>query len=161
MFQLAFHIPFYVWRVSERAWEDHRLDSNANRLRQCRDVSFLDWKSSGPSNFLYEAQMSCLVAGEDDSRWVAYGFFDTYFDAVGEAKETVEAYHDDAIKEGGMNADPLTYGVIDAEMTVRTPREYFLSCFRIRIAQVKREWMQVDAKIRQSIRDYEQVSRLF
>jgi hypothetical protein len=105
--------------------------------------------------------MSCLVAGEDDSRWVAYGFFDTFFDAVGEAKETVEAYHDDAIKEGGMNADPLTYGVIDAEMTVRTPREYFLSCFRIRIAQVKREWMQVDAKIRQNIRDYEQVSRLF
>ncbi|PMD64753.1 uncharacterized protein K444DRAFT_659975 [Hyaloscypha bicolor E] len=156
MFQLAFHIPFYVWRVSERAWEDHRLDSNANRLRQCRDVSFLDWKSSGPSNFLYEAQMSCLVAGEDESRWVAYGFFDTYFDAVGEAKETVEAYHDDAIMEGGMNADPLTFGVIGAEKTVRTPREYFLSCFRIRIAQVKREWVQVVAKIRQSIRDYEQ-----
>jgi hypothetical protein len=105
--------------------------------------------------------MSCLIAGEDDSRWVAYGFFDTYFDAVGEAKETVEAYHDDAIMEGGMNADPLTYGVIDAEKTVRTPREYFLSCLRIRIAQVKREWVQVVAKIRQSIRDYEQVSRLF
>jgi len=105
--------------------------------------------------------MSCLVAGEDESRWVAYGLFDTYFDAVDEAKETVEAYHEDAVKEDGMNADPLTFGVIDAEKTKRTPREYFLSCFRIRIAQVKREWAQVVAKIRQSIRDYEQVSRLF
>jgi hypothetical protein len=161
MFQLAFHIPFYLWRVSERAWEDHRLDSNANRLRQCQDVSFLDWKSSRPSNFLYEAQMSCLVTGEDESRWVTYGFFDTYFDAVDDGKETVEAYHADAIMEGGMNADPLTFGVIDAEKTARTPREYFLSCFRIRIAQVKREWMQVVAKIGQSIRDYEQVGRLF
>jgi hypothetical protein len=105
--------------------------------------------------------MSCLVTGEDESRWVTYGFFDTYFDAVDEGKETVEAYHADAIMEGGMNADPLTFGVIDAEKTARTPREYFLSCFRIRIAQVKREWMQVVAKIGQSIRDYEQVGRLF
>jgi hypothetical protein len=105
--------------------------------------------------------MSCLVAGEDESRWVAYGFFDTYFDAVDEARETVEAYHEDTIKEGGMNADPLTFGVIDAEKTRRTPREYFLSCFRIRIAQVTREWAQVVANIKQSIRDYELVSRLF
>jgi hypothetical protein len=101
--------------------------------------------------------MSCLVAGEDESRWVAYGLFDTYFDAVDEAKETVEAYHEDAVKEGGMNADPLAFGVIDAEKTRRTPREHFPSCFRIRIAQVKRERTQVVAKIRQSIRDYEQV----
>jgi len=158
MFQLAFHIPFYVWRMSDKACEDHRLDANAKRLRQSRDVSFLNWTSSGSSDFLYEAQISCLVAGEDESRWVAYGFFDTYFDAVGEAKETVEAYHEDTVKEGGMNADPLTFGVIDAEKTRRTPREYFLSVFRIRIAQVKREWEQVVEKVRQSIREYEQVS---
>ena len=105
--------------------------------------------------------MSCLIAGEDEWRWIAYGFFDTYFDAVDEAQETVEAYYEDAIKEGGMNADPLTFGVIDAEKTRRTPREYFLSCFRIRVAQATREWAQVVAKIKQSIRDYEQVSYLF
>lgn len=161
MFQLAFHIPFYVWRMSDKAREDHRLNANASRLRQSRDVSFLNWKSSGPSDFLYEAQISCLVAGSDESRWVAYGFVDTYFDAADEAKETVEAYHEDSIKDGGMHADPLTFGVIDAEKTVSTPREYFLSVFRIRIAQVKREWEQVVGKVQQSVREYVQVSCLF
>jgi len=141
--------------------EDSRLDANANRLRQCQDVSLLNWKSSGPSDFLYEAQMSCLVAGEDESRWVAYGFIDTYFDAINQAKETVKAYHEDAITEGGINADPLTFGAIDAEKTIQTPREYFLTVLQIRIAQVTREWEQVVAKVEQSIREYEQVSRLF
>jgi hypothetical protein len=161
MFQLAFHIPFFVWRMSNKLCEDSRLDANANRLRQCRDVSLLNWKSSGPSDFLYEAQMSCLVAGEDESRWVAYGFIDTYFDAINETKETVEAYHKDAIMEGGINADPLTLSVINAEKTKQTPREYFLMVFQIRIAQAKREWEQVVAKVGQSICEYEQVSRLF
>jgi len=156
MFQLAFHIPFYAWRASDRAHQDHRLDKNANPLRQSRDVSFLNWTSSGSSDFLYEAQSSCLVAGTDASRWIAYGFFDTYFDAVDDGKETVQAYHEDTIKDGGMNSDPFTYGLIEAEKAVPTPREYFLSVFRIRIAQAKREWEQVVAKVEESIREYEQ-----
>jgi hypothetical protein len=159
MFQLAFHIPYYVWRMSDKAREDHRLNANAGRLRQSRDVSFLNWESSGSSYFLYEAQISCLVAGSDESRWVAYGFVDTYFDAAGDGKETVEGYHEDM--DGGMHADPLTYGVIDAEKAISTPREYFLSVFRIRIAQVKREWEQVVVKVQQSIREYLHVSCLF
>jgi hypothetical protein len=105
--------------------------------------------------------MSCLVTGEDESRWVAYGFIDTYFDAIDGVKETVEAYHEDAVTEGGINADPLTFGVFDAEKTIQTPREYFLTVLRVRIAQVTREWERVVAKVGQSIREYEQVSRLF
>jgi hypothetical protein len=160
MFQLAFHIPFYAWRMSDKAREDHRLDANASRLRQSRDVSFLNWERSWSSDFLYEAQISCLVTGSDESRWVAYCFVDTYFDAADEAKETVEAYHEDSLMDGGMHVDPLTFGVIAAEKAISTPREYFLSVFQIRIAQVKREWEQVVAKVRQSIREYLQVSSL-
>ncbi|KAN0112261.1 hypothetical protein V8E51_005212 [Hyaloscypha variabilis] len=161
MFQLAFHLPFYVWRMSSKAHEDHRLDVNANPLRQSRDVSFLNLKNSGSSerDFLYEAQISCLVAGTDESRWVAYCFVDTYFDAADEGKETLKGYHEDATKYGGLHTDPLTFGVMDAGKTISTPREYFLSVFRIRIAQVKREWEQVVSKVRQSIRVYEQTHR--
>jgi hypothetical protein len=160
MFQLAFHIPFYAWRVSDKAREDHRLDANASRLRQSRDVSFLNWKGSRSTDFLYEAQISCLVAGSDESRWVAYGFVDTYFDDADEAKETVEEYHEDFVKDGGLHVDPLTFGVMDAEKAIPTPREYFLFIFQIRIAQVKREWEQVVAKIQESVREYVQVSCL-
>ncbi|KAE9375126.1 hypothetical protein N431DRAFT_402425 [Stipitochalara longipes BDJ] len=161
MFQLAFHLPFYAWRISSKPHQDHRLDANANSLRQSRDVSFLNWKGSDSSerDFLYEAQISCLVAGTDEWRWVAYGFVDTYFDAADEAKETVKGYHEDATKDGGLHTDPLTFGVMDAEKAISTPREYFLSVFRIRIAQVTREWEQVVSKVRQSIRIYEQTHR--
>jgi hypothetical protein len=160
MFQLAFHIPFYAWRVSDKAREDHRLDANACRLRQSRDVSFLNWDGLRSSDFLYEAHMSCLVAGSDESRWVAYAFVDTYFDDAEEAKETVEAYHEDSVQDGGLHVDPLTFGVITADRAISTPREYFLCVFQIRIAQVKREWEQVVGKIQQSVREYVQVSRL-
>jgi hypothetical protein len=154
MFQLVFHIPFYVWRASDKAREDHRLNHNAKRLRQSQDVSFLNWKSS-VSDFLYEAQISCLIAGTDDWTWVAYCFVDTYFDAADEGKETVEAYHDDVAR--GMFVDPLTFGTSDANRSIQTSREYFLLVFQIRISQVKREWEQVVAKIQQSIREYVQV----
>jgi hypothetical protein len=144
--------------MSDKVREDHRRDANASRLRQSQDVSFLNWKSSSSSNFLYEAQISCLVAGTDEFRWVAYCFVDTYFDAASEAKETVESYHEDGLGDGGMHVDPFTFGVKDAERGIETAREYFLSVFQIRINQVKREWEQVVAKVRESVREYVQVS---
>lgn len=157
MFQLAFHLPYYVWRSSQKVCEDHRRDANANPLRQSRDVSFLDWKGSGPPSFLYEAQISCVIAGSDESRYVAYCFVDTYFDAAEEAKESVLSYHEDSLVDQGMRADPFTFGVINADEPIQKPREYFLMVFRIRIDQIKREWQQVVAKMQQSIREYVQV----
>jgi hypothetical protein len=161
MFQLSFHIPFYVWRMSDKAREDHRLDANASRLRQSQNVSFLNWKSSSSSNFLYEAQISCLVAGPDELRWVAYCFVDNYFDDADEAKETVESYHEDSLGDEGMYVDPFTFGVNGAEKGIEMAREYFLSVFQIRINQVKREWEQVVAKVRESVREYVQASSSF
>jgi hypothetical protein len=161
MFQLAFHLPYYVWRSSQKPCEDHRRDANASPLRQSRDVSFLNWKSSGSSGFLYEAQISCVVAGSDEWRWVAYCFVDTYFDAAEDAKETVQSYHEDSLVEEGMRADPFTYGITSADNPIQKPKEYFLMVFRIRIAQVKREWQKLVAKVQQSIREYVQVRSLF
>jgi hypothetical protein len=157
MFQLAFHLPYYVWRSSQKPCEDYRRDANVTPLRQSQDVSFLNWKSSGSSDFLYEAQISCVVAGSDEWRWVAYCFVDTYFDTDEEAKETVLSYHEDSLVTEGIRADPLTFGVISADDPIRKPREYFLMILQIRINQVKREWQQVVEKMYQSVHEYEQV----
>lgn len=157
MFQLAFHLPYYVWRSSQKACEDHRRDANASPLRQSRDVSFLNWKSSGSFGFLYEAQISCVVAGSDEWRWVAYCFVDTYFEPPEEGKETVLSYHEESVANGGMHTDPFTFGIIRADKPIQKPKEYFLMVFRTRIAQVKREWQQVAAVVKQSIREYVQV----
>jgi hypothetical protein len=157
MFQLAFHLPYYVWRRSKVAQEDPRRNANAKPLRQSRDISFLNWESSGPSDFLYEAQISCVVAGTDHWRWVAYGFVDNYFDPTEEGKETLQSYHEDGELEEGMRADPFTYGIDDADNPIQDPRQYFLRVFQIRIEQVKSEWHQVVANLQQSIREYDQV----
>jgi hypothetical protein len=100
------------------------------------------------------------VSSYANSQIIRYGFFDTYFDAPDQAKETVEQYHEDATKDGGMHADPLTFGTMDAENSIQAPREYFLFVFQVRIKQVKREWEQVVSNVRKSIRTYEQVSCL-
>jgi hypothetical protein len=155
MFQLAFHLPYYVWRNSQKACEDHRRDTNARPLRQSQDVSFLNWESSESSSFLYEAQISCVVAGSDEWRWVGYCFVDIYFDAAEEAKETVLSYHEDSLVADGMRVDPFTRG--EADNPIQKPREYFLRVFQIRIDQVKREWQQVITKVQQSICEYIQV----
>jgi hypothetical protein len=117
-------LPFYAWRSSEKAHEDERRDANARPLRQSRDVSFLDWDSSGSSSFLYEAQISCVIAGMDEWRWVAYCFVDTFFESD-EAKETVESYYEDSQIEEGMLTDPLTLGEKDANRPTQNPRDYF------------------------------------
>jgi hypothetical protein len=158
MFQLAFHLPYYVWRDSKNkcACEDPRRDENARPLRKTRDVSFLDWTNTRPSSFLYEAQISCLVAGTDESRWIAYGFVDTYFEAVDEGKETVQSYDEDGQDEDdeGMCADPLTYGTCAADKPIWNPREYFLVVLQTRLRQVKSEWQNVVAKMQGSVREY-------
>ena len=153
---MAFHLPYYVWRESTEAHEDPRR-SKSRRLRQSRDVSFLDWAGLQPSSFLHEAQISCLVAGTDRWRWVAYGFVDNYFDIGMPGNETVEQWHQENTDEDNIPVDPLTYGVCESNKPIWNPRVYFLVVFKIRLGQVKNEWEQVVAKVEESIREYSQV----
>ncbi|KAH9210687.1 hypothetical protein DL95DRAFT_465582 [Leptodontidium sp. 2 PMI_412] len=154
MFQLAFHLPYYVWRKSPKAHEDHRIHANGRPLRQSQNVSFLDRTSSETPSFLYEAQVSCLVSGTDESRWVAYVFVDNYFEVDGEGKETVSSYHEDSLGEDGERMDPLTYGTCPVNRPDWNPRKYFLVVFRVRLNQINCEWQQLVAKIKGSVREY-------
>jgi hypothetical protein len=111
-----------------------------------------------PNNrsFLYESQISCVIAGSDKWRWVGYCFVDTFFDAGTEIREGVHSIHDDLL-QGGMHMDPFTYGIKDAELPIQDPREYFLTVFQIRIHQVLTEWQRVVDELRQGVRAYELV----
>jgi hypothetical protein len=160
MFYLAFHLPYYVWRPSQKSLPDHRRNRN-DPLRHSQDVSFLTLGTDETPGFLHEAQISCVVAGSDDWRWVAYCFVEAYFDVVDKGKETALEYHDDSLHEMGMNSDPFTYGATLMDDSSQNPREYFLTAFRHRLTQVKREWQQVVGKLDQSIRRHEQVCSLF
>jgi len=165
MFQLAFHLPYYALRSSKIRLEDHRKNTNGDSLRHSRDVSFLNRMTYDTSSFLddtlhtflYETQISCVVAGSDMSKWVAYCFVDTYFDTVEEGKETVTQYHEESLGPNGFRGDPSARGTVEADSPIQDPRVYFLEVFRIRISQVKREWQQVVEKVHQSVRHYEKV----
>lgn len=150
-FQLAFHLPYSAWRESEEACEDHRFDKNGEPLRQYKDVSVLDWNRTGSRAFVYEGQVSCVVTGIDEWRWVAYCLTDSFFDE--EAGETEPQYGIDV--SSGVHANPFAYGATDAEIPMKRPREFFLKILEIRVNQVKREWQRVARKVHQSIRKYE------
>jgi len=155
MFELCFHLPVLLCRAS--ATTDHRKYENGKPLRQTKDISFLNWEAGLPSGFLYEAMVSCVVAGLHEHNWVAYCFVDTYFDGSDDRRETVLEYHKDKVSEDGMNMDPLTYGNCDAEDPIWDPREYFLRvCFH-RLSPMVREWELLIAQVEDSFEAYEQV----
>jgi hypothetical protein len=155
MFQFAVHLPYFVWRRKE--CQDQRRDSNGSPLRKTQNVSFLNWKNSERAGFLYEAQISCVVSGRDQDRWLAYCFVDSYFDASEEERESVLSYHEDSLGEHGTLMDPLTKGSSSESEPIERPSEYFLVVLLTRLRQVQREWQQVVAKVEQSIREYEEV----
>jgi hypothetical protein len=159
MFQFAFHLPYFVWRKKE--CQDHRQDANGSTLRKTQNVSFLNWKNSERRGFLYEAQISCVVSGRDQDRWLAYCFVDSYFDANEDERESVLSYHEDSVGEYGTLMDPLTKGCSSEGQPIERPREYFLVVLLTRLRQVQREWQQVVAKVEQSIHEYEEVCTLF
>jgi hypothetical protein len=161
MFHLAFHLPYYVWRPSQKSYPEHRRNRNEVPWRHSQDVSFLTLGTDETPGFLHEAQISSAVAGSDDWRWVAYCFIEAYFDQVDKGKETALEHHNDSLHEMGMQPDPFTYGVTKMDDSSSNPREYFLTAFRYRLNQVKREWQQVVDKLDQSIRRHEQVCSLF
>ncbi|OAP65069.1 hypothetical protein AYL99_01041 [Fonsecaea erecta] len=156
MFKLAFHLPFFVLSTSKAQQTDSRRDRNGVSLRRSRDVSFLDQKDTASPIYLYDAQVSCVVAGLDWSRWVAWLFVDTYyFDPEDPSEEDVLEYYEDGLPEAGMRADPLTYGFLDADKPIWDPQEYFLVVFKTRFAQTEREWRRVVMKLKSSFRHHQ------
>ena len=149
-FQLSLHLPYYAWRVSPGPRLDSRLDSSGKPLRHVRDVSILDFE--GRSSFLYEAQISCVISGFDERRWVAYGFVDSYFDG-----------------EDGENArncdgqDPFGYAYAatgDPPNPPESARDFFLYVLEIRAKQIGQEWEMVFNNVHKGFRKYAKVRAL-
>ncbi|KAJ9609936.1 hypothetical protein H2200_006265 [Cladophialophora chaetospira] len=150
--QLSFHLPYYAWRRGPEPKQDHRKNTDGVSLRHHQDVSFLDWSTHEARGFLYEAQVSCVVTGLDDSWWVGYCFVDTYFDAGGEGDDNIGDYHE--MLEDDYEADPSTLGWGDTSR-LHDPRHYFLLVVSTRLERVKLEWEQVVYKLKESARHFD------
>jgi hypothetical protein len=155
MFELSFHLPHYVYRKGLFEIRDNRKTKSGD-LRRTQDVSFLNWGLENEPAFLYEAQVSCIIAGFDEWRHVGYCWVDTYFD--GEKGESVKRYFEDERKfEGMFRPDPFTRGKKDARMQIRDVRTFFLAVLLHRVGQVCQESEQVVNKVSESIREYDRV----
>jgi hypothetical protein len=147
-----------VLKASKELFKDIRVKFDGKPLRQSWHLPFLS-RSMSPSKstnktpkgyFLYEAQISVVVTGIDDSVWTAYGFADTYFGS----KESVRRYHISRRQGRPGRPDPLAAGQIDADIPIWTPREYFLRVIEIRTTQVQRHWNFISDRVEDAVKQY-------
>jgi hypothetical protein len=80
----------------------------------------------------YDAQISFLITGVDESHWTAYCCVDTYF----QSEQSTETYL-------SRDQDGPSGGARDASQPCWNPREYFLLVLSRRISQMSREWRNV------------------
>ncbi|KAM6537878.1 hypothetical protein FALCPG4_003777 [Fusarium falciforme] len=154
-FALEFHLQFYVWREEDTLRPDPRKKRTDKPLRRSFRLHHLeDERSEGALQVcIYEAQVSCLVAGLDNHSWVAYLFLDTYYQEES-SSESVEFYH----SQEDLRTDPLTAGIRDSDMPIWTPREYFLVVYECRLQQVKHALQNLVSMLKLKLEPYNQDS---
>ncbi|KAI1282229.1 hypothetical protein F5Y07DRAFT_395029 [Xylaria sp. FL0933] len=195
-FAFVFHFPYYALRKGPLYFKDERCMKDGRPLRRSQRLGFLDetpWGIRGTQNedFIYEAQISCLVAGLDDSSYIGYVFVDTYHDGPN-SDESVKEYYEKSNTPGRysskkplvlfsflwgnfptidapvrakimpkkpLTVDPLSGGMLQADLPLWSPRSYFLRVFEFRIEQVKEEWVNavfvIQNKMTTYIQDYQ------
>ncbi|KAI3336848.1 hypothetical protein HD806DRAFT_528433 [Xylariaceae sp. AK1471] len=159
-FAFAFHLPYYACRKRKMCFTDNRCMADGRPLRRTQHLGFLDvtplgGRASQSEDYIYEAQISCLVAGLDDSSYIGYAFIDTYHDGP-QNDESVVEYHERSNTPGHYAMDPLSGGMLQADRPLWSPRIYFLRLLELRIEQVKEEWINVVFMIQKKTRAYTQ-----
>ncbi|KIW38376.1 uncharacterized protein PV06_09347 [Exophiala oligosperma] len=147
VFEFSLHLPYYAWRCSPAPNKDARLDTSGRPLRKFRNVSMLNGKSGNA--YLYEGQISFVLAGIDEWTYVGYCFVDTYFD--GDDGEGAYKYNEDF--GNGLHTNPVMYGLADRIQTTHQARDFFLRVFNARLKPIMQEWKVVVKKLGKSIRD--------
>jgi hypothetical protein len=147
MFHLELHLPYFALRQSTKPAGFH-----ARGKRQCIDLSFLTGCSnSGPSQpryKIFEAQISFVISGWEDSRWVAWSFIDNYFEKEEELLD-IDGYPYECFVE-----DPIVKGQLDQNDPFANPREYFLMFLKVRSEQILQEWECVVHSVRRNVKRY-------
>ncbi|KAF0327437.1 duf221 domain-containing protein [Colletotrichum asianum] len=136
MFALELHLPFRVWRKTDRLLMDNRIKvSTKQPLRSSRNLTFMmslgnDTETSKVHG-VYAGHMGCVVIGHDQNRWTTHFAIDTWFEDCLDAQDKVMRYQCDL--EVDMELDPL-------------------SCvMQNRLEQVKDEWELVLQNLDQGV----------
>ena len=125
---------------------------NQNHQNAWMNLSFLQTESStSKGNKIYSihrAQISLVITGYNDRRWVAYAFQNNTFDIEDFDDETYRCYE-------GFQEDPIaSNGQVDANNPIWNPREYFALIFEYKLAGVLTEWEDLVRLLERSIQEY-------
>lgn len=101
---------------------------------------------------IYRAQISLVISGYNDRRWVAYAFQNNTFDEEDLDDEIYRCYD-------GFQEDPIaSNGQVDANSPIWSPREYFALMFEYRLDGVLTQWENLVRWIERSIEAYVRLS---
>ena len=152
-FQLELHLPLFLLRKSKPP--ESSLKVNPKSPREWTDLSFLklDTPKSHPQEpgevwGIHEAEISYVVTGSDDWRWIGYAFVDTELDGL-----LTDLSEDD------LSFDRVAAGEIQAKLPLWRPRDHWIKVLDIRIEQVRQEWEYLVYKLGLSINRYVRAPR--
>ena len=152
-FQLDLHLPFFIldkslprkeplgkaYKRPQRRWTDLSF------LKLERYESQREIQEPGEVWGIQEAQISCVVTGTDNWRWIAYGFIDAEIDGV-LADSTFE----------DLSFDLVAAGKLEVNTPIRSPQEYWIKVFEIRIDYVRKQWLYLERLLERSVDQYVQ-----
>ncbi|KAK8109065.1 hypothetical protein PG984_014866 [Apiospora sp. TS-2023a] len=141
IFRMSFHLPFYGLRNALKGVQP--LDRRG--LRDTQDIGFMrdslrtDVDSASlPCEYIYQAELSCLVIGQDHRTWAAYVFLDNYDDYENGDIEGDYDQEREALDKTGIILDPFSSKQLASSHT--TPREFFLRVLEVLSTQASTEW---------------------
>ncbi|EXJ59903.1 hypothetical protein A1O7_04050 [Cladophialophora yegresii CBS 114405] len=156
-FAFAFHLRYKLMRRSDTPNLDTRRFANNTALREYRNVSFLDKRGNQPGIHCYEAQISYLVTGNDDSLWDSLCISDNYFNSKQAGTSLTDVYEEISQDADGLVAlDPSTRGEAGPDFPATDPREKFPRTLAYHLKRVTAEYMRIVDWLNDPVRDYAQ-----
>ncbi|OCT47695.1 hypothetical protein CLCR_03408 [Cladophialophora carrionii] len=159
-FEFEFHLRYKVMRDSDTPNIDTRRFANGTALREYRNVSFLNIRGNQPQTHCYDAQISYLVAGRDESTWDPICVKDAYFDSKPDGTSLTDMYDEisqDA--DGTVAVDPSTCDEAEPDVPIPDPRQKLVRTMAYQLKGVTAESMRNVDRVYDSVRDYAQSER--
>lgn len=165
-------MPYFALRKLPNPDESGQRIPPSKPSRNWIDLSFLQLHvPDAGDDYIYgvfDAQITLVICGSDNFRWVAYAFDDTYFGNDAEDMENGEDDDDTSSETEGDNyleaeldpyktfqgdpiASPSNDG-LDANKPLWDPREYFLTICNFRMAVIRNEWQNIVRALERSIK---------